>query len=207
MITSLLSTQLHPRCRDSWPRGSKHSKVMRFLKRFLGRKTVIKATMTTLYCDTILSYNVTGTQLTWLQADMNTKPWVCTAAHWTLRDRTPSNPPQTWVVRWIQHVTSLRRCPQASVPGHVSADFSRVVVFARRVFVNRNLTLENIKCYGFDMDYTMASMWRCRCSRKLFVKCELCCISFWIFSWSGRARFTGFMLMVFLCVFVCVCSV
>uniref|UniRef100_UPI0037E7EB36 5'-nucleotidase, cytosolic II, like 1 n=1 Tax=Semicossyphus pulcher TaxID=241346 RepID=UPI0037E7EB36 len=26
----------------------------------------------------------------------------------------------------------------------------------QRVFVNRSLTLENIKCYGFDMDYTMA---------------------------------------------------
>ncbi|KAK9968110.1 hypothetical protein ABG768_002452 [Culter alburnus] len=25
-----------------------------------------------------------------------------------------------------------------------------------RVFVNRSLTLENIKCYGFDMDYTLA---------------------------------------------------
>ncbi|KAF3848983.1 hypothetical protein F7725_015480 [Dissostichus mawsoni] len=24
------------------------------------------------------------------------------------------------------------------------------------VFVNRNLTMENIRCYGFDMDYTMA---------------------------------------------------
>uniref|UniRef100_A0A3Q2Q240 5'-nucleotidase, cytosolic II, like 1 n=1 Tax=Fundulus heteroclitus TaxID=8078 RepID=A0A3Q2Q240_FUNHE len=26
----------------------------------------------------------------------------------------------------------------------------------RKVFVNRSLTLENIKCYGFDMDYTLA---------------------------------------------------
>ncbi|XP_034564859.1 5'-nucleotidase, cytosolic II, like 1 [Notolabrus celidotus] len=26
----------------------------------------------------------------------------------------------------------------------------------KKVFVNRSLTLENIKCYGFDMDYTMA---------------------------------------------------
>ncbi|XP_020485542.2 5'-nucleotidase, cytosolic II, like 1 [Labrus bergylta] len=26
----------------------------------------------------------------------------------------------------------------------------------QKVFVNRNLTLENIRCYGFDMDYTMA---------------------------------------------------
>ncbi|XP_016413115.1 cytosolic purine 5'-nucleotidase-like [Sinocyclocheilus rhinocerous] len=26
----------------------------------------------------------------------------------------------------------------------------------QRVFVNRSLTLENIKCYGFDMDYTLA---------------------------------------------------
>lgn len=33
-----------------------------------------------------------------------------------------------------------------------------VVVFDHRVFVNRSLTLENIKCYGFDMDYTIASM-------------------------------------------------
>ncbi|XP_076614237.1 5'-nucleotidase, cytosolic II, like 1 [Chaetodon auriga] len=28
--------------------------------------------------------------------------------------------------------------------------------FEQKVFVNRSLTLENIKCYGFDMDYTMA---------------------------------------------------
>ncbi|XP_070706697.1 5'-nucleotidase, cytosolic II, like 1 isoform X2 [Pempheris klunzingeri] len=28
--------------------------------------------------------------------------------------------------------------------------------FDQKVFVNRSLTLENIKCYGFDMDYTMA---------------------------------------------------
>ncbi|XP_029693331.1 5'-nucleotidase, cytosolic II, like 1 isoform X1 [Takifugu rubripes] len=28
--------------------------------------------------------------------------------------------------------------------------------FEKSVFVNRSVTLENIKCYGFDMDYTMA---------------------------------------------------
>ncbi|XP_028273045.1 5'-nucleotidase, cytosolic II, like 1 [Parambassis ranga] len=28
--------------------------------------------------------------------------------------------------------------------------------FNKKVFVNRSLTLENIKCYGFDMDYTLA---------------------------------------------------
>ncbi|XP_075901046.1 5'-nucleotidase, cytosolic II, like 1 isoform X1 [Nelusetta ayraudi] len=28
--------------------------------------------------------------------------------------------------------------------------------FEQRIFVNRSLTLENIRCYGFDMDYTMA---------------------------------------------------
>ncbi|XP_035989811.1 5'-nucleotidase, cytosolic II, like 1 [Fundulus heteroclitus] len=28
--------------------------------------------------------------------------------------------------------------------------------FEKKVFVNRSLTLENIKCYGFDMDYTLA---------------------------------------------------
>uniref|UniRef100_A0A8D0ALE2 5'-nucleotidase, cytosolic II, like 1 n=1 Tax=Sander lucioperca TaxID=283035 RepID=A0A8D0ALE2_SANLU len=38
----------------------------------------------------------------------------------------------------------------------VLSDFSCVVVFDHRVFANRSLTLENIKCYGFDMDYTMA---------------------------------------------------
>uniref|UniRef100_A0A8D3E2A5 5'-nucleotidase, cytosolic II, like 1 n=1 Tax=Scophthalmus maximus TaxID=52904 RepID=A0A8D3E2A5_SCOMX len=30
------------------------------------------------------------------------------------------------------------------------------LMFHHRVFVNRSLTLENIKCYGFDMDYTLA---------------------------------------------------
>lgn len=34
---------------------------------------------------------------------------------------------------------------------------SAVFLFDHRVFVNRSLTLENIKCYGFDMDYTLAS--------------------------------------------------
>uniref|UniRef100_A0A8C8IDT3 5'-nucleotidase, cytosolic II, like 1 n=1 Tax=Oncorhynchus tshawytscha TaxID=74940 RepID=A0A8C8IDT3_ONCTS len=29
--------------------------------------------------------------------------------------------------------------------------------FDYRVFVNRSVTLENIKCYGFDMDYTLAA--------------------------------------------------
>lgn len=28
--------------------------------------------------------------------------------------------------------------------------------FQQQIFVNRSLTLENIKCYGFDMDYTLA---------------------------------------------------
>lgn len=37
--------------------------------------------------------------------------------------------------------------------------FTIFIVFTCRVFVNRSLTLENIKCYGFDMDYTLASKW------------------------------------------------
>ncbi|KAG7498337.1 hypothetical protein JOB18_006056 [Solea senegalensis] len=28
--------------------------------------------------------------------------------------------------------------------------------FDQKIFVNRSLTLENVKCYGFDMDYTLA---------------------------------------------------
>lgn len=28
--------------------------------------------------------------------------------------------------------------------------------YQQKIFVNRSLTLENIKCYGFDMDYTLA---------------------------------------------------
>lgn len=31
-----------------------------------------------------------------------------------------------------------------------------LMVFPYRVFVNRSLHLENIKYYGFDMDYTLA---------------------------------------------------
>lgn len=34
---------------------------------------------------------------------------------------------------------------------------SQTSVFDYSVFVNRSLTLEDIKCYGFDMDYTLAS--------------------------------------------------
>uniref|UniRef100_A0A8D0AL21 5'-nucleotidase, cytosolic II, like 1 n=1 Tax=Sander lucioperca TaxID=283035 RepID=A0A8D0AL21_SANLU len=48
-----------------------------------------------------------------------------------------------------QHTYKTRACL-------VLSDFSCVVVFDHRVFANRSLTLENIKCYGFDMDYTMA---------------------------------------------------
>uniref|UniRef100_A0A8D0DEP6 5'-nucleotidase, cytosolic II, like 1 n=1 Tax=Sander lucioperca TaxID=283035 RepID=A0A8D0DEP6_SANLU len=55
----------------------------------------------------------------------------------------------------------LRSCTRntCSLPAFmclVLSDFSCVVVFDHRVFANRSLTLENIKCYGFDMDYTMA---------------------------------------------------
>lgn len=28
--------------------------------------------------------------------------------------------------------------------------------FPHRVFVNRSLAMEKIKCFGFDMDYTLA---------------------------------------------------
>ncbi|XP_029300968.1 cytosolic purine 5'-nucleotidase-like isoform X1 [Cottoperca gobio] len=39
----------------------------------------------------------------------------------------------------------------------ISTDEPRVKrSFDQMVFVNRNLTMENIKCYGFDMDYTIA---------------------------------------------------
>lgn len=31
--------------------------------------------------------------------------------------------------------------------------------FLCRIFVNRSLALEKIKCFGFDMDYTLASEW------------------------------------------------
>ena len=30
------------------------------------------------------------------------------------------------------------------------------MLFIHRIFVNRSLHLENIKFYGFDMDYTLA---------------------------------------------------
>lgn len=30
------------------------------------------------------------------------------------------------------------------------------LVFSSRVFVNRSLAMEKIKCFGFDMDYTLA---------------------------------------------------
>lgn len=33
-------------------------------------------------------------------------------------------------------------------------------LFVRRIFVNRSLHLENIKFYGFDMDYTLAGEYR-----------------------------------------------
>ena len=33
----------------------------------------------------------------------------------------------------------------------------------RRIFVNRSLHLENIKFYGFDMDYTLAGEYGAEC--------------------------------------------
>ncbi|KAE8285138.1 Cytosolic purine 5'-nucleotidase [Larimichthys crocea] len=38
----------------------------------------------------------------------------------------------------------------------VDASQERMRAYEQKVFVNRSLTLENIKCYGFDMDYTIA---------------------------------------------------
>lgn len=32
-------------------------------------------------------------------------------------------------------------------------------LFCSRIFVNRSLHLENVKFYGFDMDYTLAGMY------------------------------------------------
>lgn len=78
---------------------------------------------------------------------------VSPVVYFTLKDLAQSNPPQTSAAACVRSCV-LSVC----VTGHVCADFSFVVVFDHRVFVNRSLTLENIKCYGFDMDYTMASM-------------------------------------------------
>jgi hypothetical protein len=36
-------------------------------------------------------------------------------------------------------------------------------LFVRRIFVNRSLHLENIKFYGFDMDYTLAGEYGADC--------------------------------------------
>uniref|UniRef100_A0AAX7TKT2 5'-nucleotidase, cytosolic II, like 1 n=1 Tax=Astatotilapia calliptera TaxID=8154 RepID=A0AAX7TKT2_ASTCA len=41
--------------------------------------------------------------------------------------------------------------------GETHSQNKTVFLFDHRVFVNRSLTLENIKCYGFDMDYTLAT--------------------------------------------------
>uniref|UniRef100_A0A3Q3LMK8 5'-nucleotidase, cytosolic II, like 1 n=1 Tax=Mastacembelus armatus TaxID=205130 RepID=A0A3Q3LMK8_9TELE len=56
-------------------------------------------------------------------------------------------------------LTPQRACAQTThlfllMRLQTSAEF---VMFDHRVFVNRSLTLENIKCYGFDMDYTLAT--------------------------------------------------
>lgn len=38
-----------------------------------------------------------------------------------------------------------------------------------RVFVNRSLAMEKIKCFGFDMDYTLAGKYRAFFSLQLYI--------------------------------------
>lgn len=62
-----------------------------------------------------------------------------------------------WGVRACVRAAWVRVCMQPSACIHIHV---AIFFFSGRIFVNRSLTLENIKCYGFDMDYTMASRWR-----------------------------------------------
>lgn len=43
-----------------------------------------------------------------------------------------------------------------------------------RVFVNRSLAMEKIKCFGFDMDYTLAG--KCTTVAALAVNTSLLCV-------------------------------
>lgn len=49
----------------------------------------------------------------------------------------------------------LFRCDCLSIETFVVYSM-RIIRFCCRIFVNRSLHLENIKFYGFDMDYTLA---------------------------------------------------
>lgn len=51
-----------------------------------------------------------------------------------------------------------------------TSSFLKSYYFHSRIFVNRSLHLENIKFYGFDMDYTLAGT------------CSLCNIIYTIFN-------------------------
>ncbi|XP_061119608.1 cytosolic purine 5'-nucleotidase-like isoform X2 [Conger conger] len=60
----------------------------------------------------------------------------------------PGEPGQGWQER-------LQNLKSRTEPNHLDV-CSVKRDYHHRVFVNRSLSLENIKCYGFDMDYTLA---------------------------------------------------
>uniref|UniRef100_A0A8C4NB48 5'-nucleotidase, cytosolic IIa n=1 Tax=Eptatretus burgeri TaxID=7764 RepID=A0A8C4NB48_EPTBU len=60
------------------------------------------------------------------------------------------------VPRWHPSMQWAGRMPQSVFPTSRESMKKYRREFHRRVFVNRSLSMEKIKCFGFDMDYTLA---------------------------------------------------
>uniref|UniRef100_A0A493TQL8 5'-nucleotidase, cytosolic II n=1 Tax=Anas platyrhynchos platyrhynchos TaxID=8840 RepID=A0A493TQL8_ANAPP len=54
---------------------------------------------------------------------------------------------------WSDRLQNAADLP-ANMDGHALKKYRREAY--HRVFVNRSLAMEKIKCFGFDMDYTLA---------------------------------------------------
>lgn len=59
----------------------------------------------------------------------------------------------------IHYTANPRPAPRAAPVGSVPSHPPDTPPAPHRIFVNRSLALEKIKCFGFDMDYTLASAW------------------------------------------------
>ena len=68
-----------------------------------------------------------------------------------------------FLLEWLQRQCDYARMAPSSVTCELPSEINLWLPhsFAGRVFVNRSLAMERIKCFGFDMDYTLASKHKC----------------------------------------------
>lgn len=67
--------------------------------------------------------------------------------------------PKNWVKTKQNRIKNPNWFDKSNRRIHVFLNVRLDLFSVCRIFVNRSLTLENIKCYGFDMDYTLAGEW------------------------------------------------